>query len=178
MTLLRKIVAVTDAWREDLERRVAALERTRGDRAGGSATTGAAHPPTDDTFGLLAAFDALAPGGGAAVVGSVARPGGAVRWQYALADPTLAQLDWAQRAATIAALGSPVRLKLLQLIDGGVDASSELAARDDLGTTGQVSHHLRALVAAGWLESFARGRYRIPPARLVPLLAVLVAASR
>lgn len=168
---------MTDSWRRDLERRVVALEQTVANAADRSSTI-PDDSHGDDGFALLSTFDSLVPAGGAAIVGSVPRAGGVVRWQYALADATISHLDWAERAATMAALGSPVRLKLLQLIDGGLDASSELAARDDLGTTGQVSHHLRALVAAGWLESFARGRYRIPPARLVPLLAVLVAAQR
>lgn len=155
---------------------MAALEAAVG--ASSSSESPAASQIASSGFDLLETFERSAPAGGAAIVGSASQGEGTVRWQYTLSAPTLRDTDWSQWAGTIAALGSPVRLHLLQLIDSGVDSSSELAARDDLGTTGQVQHHLRALVAAGWLESFARGRYRIPAPRLVPLLAVLVAAHR
>lgn len=45
------------------------------------------------------------------------------------------------------------------------------------GTSGQVYHHLRQLVATGWLR--ARGaRYEVPAERVVPLLAIVVGARR
>lgn len=48
--------------------------------------------------------------------------------------------------------------------------------RGDIGYTGQLHHHLRQLVAAGWLQSAGRGRYRVPAQRVVPLLAIVAAA--
>jgi hypothetical protein len=45
-------------------------------------------------------------------------------------------------------------------------------------TTGQLYHHLRQLVAAGWLRTSLRGRYAVPADRIVPLLALLAAARR
>jgi hypothetical protein len=41
-----------------------------------------------------------------------------------------------------------------------------------------VYHHLRQLTSAGWLRSAARGRYVVPPERVVPLLTVVAAARR
>jgi hypothetical protein len=71
-----------------------------------------------------------------------------------------------------------VRLLLLREILQGARTTSELAAHERLGTTGQLYHHLRQLVAAGWLRTTARGQYRVPGERVVPLLTVLAAARR
>ena len=69
-----------------------------------------------------------------------------------------------------------MRLRLAQLVLQGTETTAELAADADLGTTGQLHHHLRQLVAAGWLQSAGRGRYRVPAQRVVPLLAIVAAA--
>jgi hypothetical protein len=56
-----------------------------------------------------------------------------------------------------------------------------LLARNEVGTTGQIYHHLRQLTGAGWLHTTGRGRYEVPPGRVVPLLvavAVAVAVAR
>ncbi len=55
---------------------------------------------------------------------------------------------------------------------------SELNAHERLGTTGQPYHHLRQLVAAGWLRAGGHGRYDVPGERVVPLLVILAAARR
>lgn len=55
--------------------------------------------------------------------------------------------------------------------------ATELAATSGLGTTGQVYHHLKQLVSAGWLRGGARGTHHIPPERLVTLLVVLGATQ-
>jgi hypothetical protein len=55
---------------------------------------------------------------------------------------------------------------------------AELLEPDGLGTTGQIYHHLRQLVSAGWLETTGRGRYQVPPPRFIPLLVVVTAARR
>ncbi|MFC7643034.1 hypothetical protein ACFQX6_20720 [Streptosporangium lutulentum] len=68
-------------------------------------------------------------------------------------------------------------MRLLREILGGRRAVADLAALDGLGTTGQVYHHLRQLTSAGWLHTAGRGRYEVPPGRVVPLLVAL-AASR
>lgn len=68
------------------------------------------------------------------------------------------------------------RLRLLREILGGLRTAAELAALDEAGTTGQIHHHLRQLTGAGWLHAAGRGRYEIPPVRVVPLLVVLTAA--
>ena len=81
-------------------------------------------------------------------------------------------------ARTFAALGDPVRLKLLSLIasaDGG-----EICSCDLTGPVGRsqptVSHHLKILFEAGLVERDKRGLwvwYRAVPGRLDALRSVL-----
>lgn len=61
-----------------------------------------------------------------------------------------------------------LRLLLVRHILHGARTTGELAEIDGLGTTGQLYHHLRQLVGAGWLRSSARGQYAVPPERVVP----------
>jgi predicted transcriptional regulator len=71
-----------------------------------------------------------------------------------------------------------VRLELLRHIVSGVRATAELAEIASLGTTGQLHHHLRQLVAAGWVRQSGRGAYEVPASRIVPLLACVTGAQR
>jgi len=99
-------------------------------------------------------------------------------WQYGTGVDDLLEADWADWAATLSALGHPVRLLLLRRVLAGVRTTAELGADEALGTTGQLYHHLRLLVSAGWLHSSARGQYAVPGERVVPLLVVLSGAKR
>ncbi|WP_344845470.1 ArsR family transcriptional regulator [Kribbella ginsengisoli] len=86
--------------------------------------------------------------------------------------------DWAGFAGALAALGSPVRLRLLQEIVQGRNTVNALSEVDGLGTSGQIYHHLRQLTAEGWLHSPSRGTFSVPPPRVVALLAILEALQR
>ena len=67
------------------------------------------------------------------------------------------------------ALSHPVRLRLLQrVLNSGTATTAELAEDDSLGTTGQLHHHLRALVAAGWLPRPAAAAGAITGPRVIP----------
>ena len=81
--------------------------------------------------------------------------------------------DWSELSPVIAALGHRVRLQLLHLVLTGTRSVAALQADDRLGTSGQLYHHLRQLVAAGWLHQTARGQYMVPAGRVVPLLVLL-----
>jgi DNA-binding transcriptional ArsR family regulator len=98
-------------------------------------------------------------------------------WQLGHDVGVLLDADWSDAAESLAALGHPVRARLLREILGGRRAVAELAALEDLGTTGQIYHHLRQLTGAGWLHTTSRGRYEVRPERVVPLLVVLAAAK-
>lgn len=109
--------------------------------------------------------------------GTLTQPEGQLAWQWDVPTADVRDQDWESAAAVLDALSHPVRLRLLQRVLNGTATTAELAADETLGTTGQLHHHLRALVAAGWLTSTGRGRWGIPPPRMIPLLIVIVAAT-
>ena len=160
---------------EALEARVAALE---GLEVG---------PPLPDvavsseTFWALNGLKELIGSGSGAVLftGSVDLPTGEhYEWQEGRESQPLLDADWADLAAGLQALAHPIRLLLLREVLHGVRTTAELAAHPDLGTSGQLYHHLRHLTAAGWLHSTARGHYSVPGERVVPLLIVLMGVRR
>ena len=96
-------------------------------------------------------------------------------WQWGADAESLRESDWSSAAGVLDALAHPVRLRLLQRVLNGTASTADLALDDALGTTGQLHHHLRALVAAGWLQSVGRGTWAVPAPRVVPLLVVVSA---
>lgn len=117
--------------------------------------------------------------GGVVFAGVVPLPSGETfEWQMGVTAQDMLTGDWSQEGESLEALGHPVRLRLLQQVLSGATATAELKDDPALGTTGQLYHHLRRLVAAGWLRSEERGHYRVPPVRVIPLLTILLAARR
>jgi hypothetical protein len=110
--------------------------------------------------------------------GSVDLAGGHVEWQIGALTNDLIDTDWSAYSDTLGALGHPIRLRLLQAVATGTQTPAELQELPGLGTSGQIYHHLRALTSAGWLQAGTRGRWSVPPERLVPLLVVIAAARR
>jgi hypothetical protein len=157
----------------DLEDRVLALEEvvSRLDRA--------PRPPVDAVASpdlwLVDALHERQPGGAVAFGGSVAVGTGEVVWQWGTDAEALREADWTTASSVLGALAHPVRLRLLQRVLNGTASTADLALDEVLGTTGQLHHHLRALVAAGWLQSVGRGTWAIPAPRVVPLLVVVSA---
>lgn len=120
----------------------------------------------------------VADPGGVVFGGAVTTPRGPIVWQYGATSDDLMSRDWAPTAGAIAALGHPARLAILQHVLAGVTTATELSAAADLGSTGQVYHHLTQLVAHGWLAAGSgRGQYVVPAQRVVPLLVIVVAAG-
>ncbi|WP_329120360.1 helix-turn-helix domain-containing protein [Streptomyces sp. NBC_01465] len=169
-----------DARVTELERRLAVLEATEAAEA----------PPSvgDGDFWALEAFKEQLAGvraerGGVLFTGSVRLPTDeCYEWQYAeLTEELLAdgggEGGGSATADSLAALGHPVRLRLLREILRGRRTAAELADLDGIGTTGQIYHHLRQLTGAGWLSTTERGRHEVPGHRVVPLLVVLSAAK-
>ncbi|PYG00119.1 Helix-turn-helix domain-containing protein [Georgenia satyanarayanai] len=117
--------------------------------------------------------------GAVLLVGHVELPDGRrAQWQLGAVTDDLLGADWTEGADVLVALGHPVRLRLLQRVLGGAMTVAELVDTDGVGTSGQVYHHLRQLTAAGWLRALGGGRYEVPVARVVPLLAVVLAGRR
>ncbi|TDB86141.1 ArsR family transcriptional regulator [Actinomadura sp. KC216] len=156
-----------------LEERVAGLERTRPHE-------NETPRRDDDTFWALDTLkDRVDDPGAVLFTGSVTLPGGEhYEWQQGHPVDDLLADDWSQSAERLAALAHPVRLLLLREILHGARTTAELASLDRLGTTGQLYHHLRQLVSAGWLRTTARGRYSVPGERVVPILTMLAASRR
>ncbi|MGO2111941.1 MAG: ArsR/SmtB family transcription factor [Pseudoclavibacter sp.] len=102
---------------------------------------------------------------------------GPVRWQYALQTPDLLGAEWGERASVLEALAHPVRLELARAVLRGHRTTAELLELEGLGTSGQLHHHLRQLVAAGWLSAVRRGSYEVPAHRVVPLLVLIMIAA-
>lgn len=174
-----------------LERRVAALEAAVAQRqepphGGQDEDAGPA------TFWALEGLRPQARGSGAVVyAGTFRSDAGEVEWQYAhhvddllgAPDPTAAAdedvdgLDVAEVASRLAALGHPARLAILAAVLRGHGRTADLVDLLDLGTSGQVYHHVKALTAAGWLRPAARGHVAVPAERVIPLLVAIGASS-
>ncbi|WJV51699.1 ArsR/SmtB family transcription factor [Streptomyces flavofungini] len=90
---------------------------------------------------------------------------------------TLEQGDLHALCARLNALAHPVRLRILLACLNGTVTAAEFAARTDMGTTGQIYHHLRPLTQAGWLTSPRRGCYEMPPQAIQALAAALTACD-
>ncbi|HJE92075.1 MAG TPA: helix-turn-helix domain-containing protein [Dietzia timorensis] len=138
-----------------------------------------------DTFwalnGLRARIEqnSSSDGGEVILLGSVTLPDGTpAAWQQGAETEALLESDWSDFAATFASLGHPVRLELLRHILAGTHSTAELGDQGSLGTTGQLHHHLRQLVATGWVRQSGRGSYEVPASRIVPLLVMMAGAQR
>jgi len=181
---------------EELEARVKRLEAVVFADPGTSRTTdqhGSSVPAADgdETFWALHGLERRTTDlahGAVLFTGSVTVAQGVVQWQYARStddilalseEPTTDDPAPSDRltatAARLAAIGSPVRLRLLLAVVDGTTSLADLGELDGIGTAGQVYHHVRVLTAAGWLQSAGRGRVGVPPARIVPLLAAITA---
>ncbi|MFJ9039948.1 ArsR family transcriptional regulator [Streptomyces sp. NPDC102406] len=165
----------------ELERRVAELERRLDVLESGPAAPTVAPGTFWALEGLKEQLSEVASGG-VLFTGAVRLPGGDAEegrryeWQYGAVTDELLASDWTDMAEAFAALGHALRLRLLREVLGGRTSATELAELDDVGTSGQIYHHLRQLTAAGWLRSAGRGRYEVPAGRVVPLLVALTAA--
>jgi DNA-binding transcriptional ArsR family regulator len=117
--------------------------------------------------------------GGVLMTGVVTVPkGDHAQWQMQGSVQELFESDFGSRAESLSALAHPVRLQLVQRLLTDASTVEEIRAAGDFGTTGQVYHHLRQLVAAGWVTTLGSGRYGVPPARIVPVLVMLLGVDR
>lgn len=117
--------------------------------------------------------------GAVLLTGAVRLPDGEpAEWQQGASAESLLEGEWSSTADALAALGQPLRLTLLREVLRGSRSVAELGSIEGLGTSGQLYHHLRQLVAAGWLRTVGRGRYEVPATRVIPLLVVVAAAQR
>ena len=168
----------SDPWR-DLDARLRAVEARLG------IEPAAGEPSTTGDTGVYWVLDGLrerlagVEGGGVVFAGTVETTAGGAEWQYGHATEALLELDEGGAdgaAARLAALGHPVRLRLLLAVLNGHTSPASLAELAGMGTTGQVYHHVRTLTGAGWLRSSGRGQVQVPADRIVPLLVAIATA--
>ncbi|MDF2716847.1 MAG: ArsR family transcriptional regulator [Paenibacillus sp.] len=90
----------------------------------------------------------------------------------------LLELNRGKAAKVLSALGHKQRLDLLFEVWNEPLTGAELVERLNMGTTGQLYHHLKALSGADLLTQEERGgRYTIPDHRRFPILLLLSAVS-
>lgn len=160
----------------ELERKVASLEDAAVAPAS-PAAAGSATSAEDDTFWALnGLLDHAGDEGGVVYTGHTTPPGAEapVSWQMGLPSAAINDLNFAEAAPALAALGHPVRLELLQAIYEGTTTVAQLGDDDRFGTTGQIYHHIHALAGAGWLENSRRGHWRVPDQKIIPLLTLIL----
>lgn len=163
----------------EVEQRLDRLERERAAAPSANTEAGAPGPEPGSLWAVDGLRRRLDGAGGVLLAGVVPLPTGEEYvWQYGRLSADVLEWTWADRSAGIAALGHPVRLRLLQLILRGTRSAAELQADEELGTTGQLYHHLRQLIAGGWLHQTARGHYAVPGSRVIPLLVILTALEQ
>lgn len=136
----------------------------------------AASAGSDDPLWFVNELGRRAPGA-VMMAGAVETAAGPVRWQYGLMADGLLSEDWSDLARPLEALGHPARIELVRQVMRGAHTTSELLQLEHLASSGQLYHHLRQLVSAGWLVSPRRGYYEVPAARVVPLLVLTMIAS-
>ena len=107
--------------------------------------------------------------------GAGAWDGGIVAWEMARPWNEVRESAGDDTARVLTALGSAVRLRIVAALLGGAMATHELVDRLDLGSSGQLFHHLKELLAAGVIHQPVRGTYAVRRQHVVPLLAVLAA---
>lgn len=99
-------------------------------------------------------------------------------YTYAWARPTawITDQPWDAAIARIAALAHPVRGAILRHLLATPASVTELVDSDLVSSTGTAYHHLKELQAAGWVHK-QDGVFKIPPARVVPLMAMVIAGE-
>ncbi len=141
--------------------------------------SGSTSPDPTAFWALEGLLERVEDPGAVMITGHVTLPDERVaHWQESAGTGDLLDADWSEHVATLAALAHPARIRLLQETLRGARTAADLTRIDGMGTSGQVYHHLRQLVAAGWLHTTGGGRYEVPATRIVPLLTTLLGARR
>lgn len=163
-----------------LERRVAALEAQIADAATAPAGAGAWQAPegAEQPWAIQELRERSAPPGAVLCAGTVGLVDGEhVDGQRSRPVADLLNGPWTPAVDRLGALAHPVRIELLRRVLNGTRTTAELTGLETVGTTGQLYHHVKQLIAAGWLRQPGRGHYEVPSDRVVPLLAIVTAAT-
>ncbi|MCU6707889.1 ATP-binding protein [Paenibacillus sp. J5C_2022] len=87
-------------------------------------------------------------------------------------------VDGDKTSRVLGAIAHKQRLDILRALMGEPLTGAELVERLNMGTTGQLYHHTKALLGAGLLVQEERGgQYMLPGKRTLPVLLLLAAVS-
>jgi hypothetical protein len=171
-----------------IEARLAALESMSTSAGNASSLDAQAHEPASRAkfrtgkprkFWALEHIQQHSPETGATIfAGQVTLPTNETyAWQVEAPLDSLLAADWMTAHTRMSALAHPVRLKILKALLVGQRDTQSLQALPDMGTTGQLYHHLKELESAGWIRQPRRGEYMVLAERVVPLLTILSACE-
>jgi DNA-binding transcriptional ArsR family regulator len=118
-----------------------------------------------------------APAGTIAYAGVAQLGADRLAWQMTHSVPELLVLDEDRVARQLAAIASPVRLRILRELATGPLQTHELQERLGAPSAGQLYHHLRELLATGLVNQPRRSVYEVPDRAAIPLLALIACAS-
>lgn len=99
-----------------------------------------------------------------------------VAWQMERTWTEVLAVDSDAIARVLAALASPTRIRIVKALIGGPAGTGDLAERVDAGTTGQLFHHLKELLAVGIVHQPQRGVYELRPQHALPFLTIASAS--
>lgn len=108
--------------------------------------------------------------------GDIALPTGTYTYTWARPTAWITDQPWDNAIARIAALAHPVRGAILRHLLAAPASVTELVESDLVSSTGTAYHHLKELQAAGWVHK-QDGVFKIPPARIVPLMTMIIAGE-
>lgn len=111
--------------------------------------------------------------------GQVSAGNGSFRWEpQERSVSKLLEVDSDRSAKVLSALGHKQRLDILKSVLQAPLTGAELVERLNMGTTGQLYHHIKALLGADLLVQEERGgKYSLSGHRALPLLLLLASAS-
>ncbi|MCI3922998.1 ATP-binding protein [Paenibacillus sp. TRM 82003] len=110
--------------------------------------------------------------------GQIRLDGQLLRWEpQARRMEGLMDIPSEEAGKALAALGSKLRLDIVRSVLTFPLTGAELVERLQMGTTGQLYHHLKALLGTGLIEQRPGGRYVVPRHRCLPVLLLLAAAG-
>lgn len=148
-----------EARLSDLEARVAALEQTS----------------SPEPSPLPASVNG-ADQGTVSFTGDITLPTGTYTYAWARPAAWITDQPWDDAIARIAALAHPVRGAILRHLLAAPASVTELVESELVSSTGTAYHHLKELQGAGWVHK-QDGVFKIPPARVVPLMAMVIAGE-
>lgn len=103
---------------------------------------------------------------------------GDLAWSITVDVRGALELDDEPRTAVLAALGHPVRARIVRaLLESGPSGTAVLQEAAGVASAGQLYHHLKSLLHCGLVEQDGRGSYSVPPTAAVPALVLLTAAA-